>query len=162
MARLSYYGFLALAQRHIGLTYRDAQRLYRETRDLLGRPADEQDFWDIWGEQEPDRIPRTWEVTAVKRTRRNRHPLTIDLTFRVEVADDVVPTKESVAKAVWAWAVHGRELESYAVQGINWRNTYRGRESEYEYDEPGEAQREAGWVLRSVGLAKLRSAPVEN
>ncbi|MGH9892341.1 MAG: hypothetical protein ACREA0_10230 [bacterium] len=112
-----------------------------------------------------------WEVTAVWKTRKGKHSQTSDVTFRVRVLDPkLVATGESVRKAVWAAVVHGRELESYEIQGINWRNVEQiGRrtvEREYGYEpwEPTWAETVAATqkIVRGTGLAKLRVAPVED
>lgn len=55
MARTSYHDFLDVARAEFDLSYAEAQDLYRETRDMLDRPATAGDFYDIYAVEPEDR-----------------------------------------------------------------------------------------------------------
>lgn len=62
MARTRYHDFLDAARVAFDLSFHDAQRLYGQTRDLLGRTAGVEDLMDLYAVEEEELEPSPYDI----------------------------------------------------------------------------------------------------
>jgi len=91
----------------------------------------------------------------------------VDISFRLLGKRGARYTNDQVRAGLWFAHKHGAgALADFALEGIDWRNTYkRGAEQEYSYPDQKTSVQEvldnAGGILNTVGLSGLRVALVE-